>query len=105
MNFKSHLSKFKNIIIKTLSWFIFFKKNFHKSIPIYLKNNTNGLKVHLGCGNINLQGWINVDARELFIEHGGESFEYIPCLNDNEFSINFLNNIIKQNLLGWLDQN
>lgn len=48
---------------------------------------------------------LNVEARELFIEHGGESFEYIPCLNDNEFSINFLNNIIKQNLLGWLDQN
>ena len=44
---------------------------------------------------------LNVEARELFIEHGGESFQYIPCLNDNKFSIKFLNNIIKQNLQGW----
>ena len=44
---------------------------------------------------------INVEARELFIENGGESFEYIPCLNDNEYSIKFLEYIIKQNLLGW----
>jgi len=29
---------------------------------------------------------LNVEARELFIEHGGESFQYIPCLNDNKFS-------------------
>ena len=44
---------------------------------------------------------INVEARELFIENGGENFEYIPCLNDNEYSIQFLEYIIKQNLLGW----
>ena len=44
---------------------------------------------------------LNVEARELFIEHGGESFQYIPCLNDNKFSIKFLNNLIKQNLQGW----
>ena len=44
---------------------------------------------------------LNVEAKELFIEHGGESFQYIPCLNDNEFSIKFLNNLIKQNLQGW----
>ena len=44
---------------------------------------------------------INVEARELFIQNGGESFEYIPCLNDNEHSIKFLEYIIKQNLLGW----
>ena len=44
---------------------------------------------------------INVEARELFIENGGESFEYIPCLNDNKHSIKFLEYIIKQNLLGW----
>ena len=44
---------------------------------------------------------LNVEARELFIEHGGESFQYIPCLNDNKFSIKFLNNLIKLNLQGW----
>ena len=44
---------------------------------------------------------LNVEAKELFIEHGGESFQYIPCLNDNKFSIKFLNNLIKQNLQGW----
>jgi len=44
---------------------------------------------------------LNVEAREIFIEHGGESFQYIPCLNDNKFSIKFLNNLIKQNLEGW----
>ena len=44
---------------------------------------------------------LNVEAKDLFIEHGGESFQYIPCLNDNEFSIKFLNNLIKQNLQGW----
>ena len=44
---------------------------------------------------------LNVEARELFIEHGGKSFQYIPCLNDNKFSIKFLNNLIKQNLIGW----
>ena len=44
---------------------------------------------------------LNVEAKELFIENGGESFQYIPCLNDNEFSIKFLNNLIKQNLQGW----
>ena len=44
---------------------------------------------------------LNVEAKDLFIEHGGESFQYIPCLNDNEFSMKFLNNLIKQNLQGW----
>ena len=34
---------------------------------------------------------LNVEARELFIEHGGEHFHYIPCLNDNKYSIKFLN--------------
>ena len=45
---------------------------------------------------------INVEARELFIENGGKEFKYIPCLNDNEHSIKFLEVIIKKNLQGWV---
>ena len=45
---------------------------------------------------------LNVEARELFIENGGQNFEYIPCLNDNKHSIKLLNQIIKTNLLGWV---
>ena len=43
-------------------------KNFRKSAPIYPGTAPDGLRVHLGAGEINLQGWINVDAR---------SFEHI----------------------------
>ena len=46
---------------------------------------------------------INVEAREIFLENGGKSFEYIPCLNDNKYSIKFLDGLIKKNLQGWLD--
>ena len=46
---------------------------------------------------------LNVEARELFIENGGQNFEYIPCLNDNKHSIKLLNQIIKTNLLGWIE--
>ena len=44
---------------------------------------------------------INVEARELFLDNGGKSFTYIPCLNDNKYSIDFLKSIITKNLLGW----
>ena len=46
---------------------------------------------------------LNVEAREFFIENGGQNFEYIPCLNDNKHSIKLLNQIIKTNLLGWVE--
>jgi predicted SAM-dependent methyltransferase len=37
----------------------------HGSIkPIYAKNDDGGLKIHLGAGPINLQGWVNIDARQ-----------------------------------------
>ena len=46
---------------------------------------------------------INGEAKELFIENGGKNFHYIPCLNDNKYSIKLLDQIIKTNLLGWVD--
>jgi predicted SAM-dependent methyltransferase len=38
-------------------------KNAEKSLPIYAKLGVQGLRVHLGSGPINMQGWVNVDAR------------------------------------------
>ena len=41
---------------------------------------------------------INMEARELFIEAGGETFHYIPCLNDNPKHIEALAEVVSQYL-------
>ncbi|WP_170474378.1 ferrochelatase [Ruegeria arenilitoris] len=46
---------------------------------------------------------INEEIKESFEEAGGESFTYIPCLNDDESHITALGKIIQDNLLGWLE--
>lgn len=45
---------------------------------------------------------INGEIREAFEHAGGESFVYIPCLNDDEAHIKALVAIIEDNLAGWL---
>ena len=42
---------------------------------------------------------INIQGRETFIKHGGKNFDLIPCLNDNNDHINFMENLIKKYLL------
>ena len=39
-----------------------------------------------------------MEARELFIEAGGETFHYIPCLNDNPAHIEALAEVVSQYL-------
>jgi ferrochelatase len=39
---------------------------------------------------------------EAFMHAGGESFTYIPCLNDQPAHIAALSGIIRENLGGWL---
>tara|TARA_B110000977_G_C11068987_1_gene488865 strand:- start:66 stop:710 length:645 start_codon:yes stop_codon:yes gene_type:complete len=46
-----------------------FSSNYSEALPIYLDNKGLGLKVHLGSGEINLQGWINIDARKFKHTH------------------------------------
>ncbi|QPM91444.1 ferrochelatase [Pseudooceanicola algae] len=46
---------------------------------------------------------INEEIRDSFIEAGGESFTYIPCLNDDAAHIAALTDRIVANLAGWLD--
>ena len=45
---------------------------------------------------------INEEIRESFEEAGGESFTYIPCLNDDAAHITALTAIIENELQGWL---
>ncbi len=45
---------------------------------------------------------INGEIREAFMHAGGESFTYIPCLNDDAPHIAALTQIIGENLGGWV---
>jgi ferrochelatase len=36
------------------------------------------------------------------MEAGGESFTYIPCLNDSDTHIGVLSDILKNELSGWV---
>lgn len=45
---------------------------------------------------------INGEIREAFEEAGGESFTYIPCLNDDDAHIAALIEVIGENLMGWV---
>lgn len=46
---------------------------------------------------------IAMEARDEFLEAGGEEFTYIPCLNDRDSHIKLLSGLIRRELLGWVD--
>lgn len=42
------------------------------------------------------------ENRELFLEHGGEAFSFVPCLNAHPDHIEMLKGIVERELSGWL---
>ncbi len=46
---------------------------------------------------------IQEEIQEAFVEAGGESFTYIPCLNDDDAHIDALVGVAERNLAGWLE--
>jgi protoporphyrin/coproporphyrin ferrochelatase len=42
------------------------------------------------------------ENKEIFLEHGGEMFSYIPCLNDSAEGIGVLVHLIERELEGWV---
>lgn len=42
------------------------------------------------------------ENKQIFLEHGGEQFTFIPCLNDSEGGINVLLHMIERELKGWV---
>ncbi|MBC6443097.1 MAG: ferrochelatase [Rhodobacteraceae bacterium] len=45
---------------------------------------------------------INEEIKESFEEAGGETFTYIPCLNDDEMHIDMMADIVRREAAGWL---
>lgn len=45
---------------------------------------------------------IGVENRDYFLEHGGQNYSFIPCLNDNIDGINVLHDVLSAELSGWI---
>lgn len=45
---------------------------------------------------------LDVENREFFMEHGGEKFAYLPCLNDSNDSMDMLTGMVERELMGWV---
>lgn len=45
---------------------------------------------------------IAVEARDDFIENGGEQFTHIPCLNDDDLGLGVIEAIVRRELGGWV---
>jgi ferrochelatase len=43
------------------------------------------------------------EAKEIFLENGGEQFSFIPCLNDSEGGIRVIVHLVVRELRGWID--
>ena len=73
-------------------------------IPRLAKNGTKHLQIispgfSVDC--LETLEEIDVEYRELFEEHGGKKYSYIPCLNDTDDQIELVKNLIKNNSKGW----
>ena len=44
---------------------------------------------------------IKIENRDIFIEAGGETFNYIPCLNDSEDHIDTICEVLTAHMFGW----
>ncbi len=42
------------------------------------------------------------ENRDIFLEHGGEKFAALPCLNDSEESIDLFEHLVRRELQGWI---
>ena len=44
---------------------------------------------------------IAMENRDVFLESGGERYEYIPCLNDDPLHITMMKTLVLQHIRGW----
>jgi len=54
------ITNFKNFY----NWQLLAFKSRNKPLPVYSNSRVDGIRLHIGSGDINIQGWINIDARK-----------------------------------------
>ena len=85
---------FKNKIKNILKLFRQSKSILNNSAPIYTKRNQ-GIRLHLGAGKINMQGWINIDAQgENHIQIIEKDFK-LECFSDKSISEIYLSHVLE----------
>tara|TARA_B100001027_G_C16225639_1_gene312009 strand:+ start:343 stop:990 length:648 start_codon:yes stop_codon:yes gene_type:complete len=93
--FKKKLIGIKLKLISLLQWFNFVKDNYEKKPPIFTKKDSEGLKIHLGPGNVNLQGWINIDGLRMPHIHNIDKDFDLKEFNDNSISEIYLSHVLE----------
>ncbi len=46
---------------------------------------------------------INMQNREMFLSHGGEAFDYVPCLNSGDAHVGVYERVVTNHAQGWLE--
>ena len=87
INFRKWLIKKIKNLFNFFGWIKLSFKNADKRPPIYDKNINQGLKIHIGSGEVNIQGWVNMDAR---------NFKHIHIVNNKINLDEFTNGSIQE---------
>jgi protoporphyrin/coproporphyrin ferrochelatase len=45
---------------------------------------------------------LDMENRASFLEHGGEKFTYVPCLNDSPLGMRVIEALVRRELAGWM---
>ena len=84
-------------------------KPYFTDIISALGKSQNNKKIHIICPGFSSDCLetleeIKIEGKNIFIEHGGEDYHYIPALNSSPEWIDAMAEIIDKNLQGWIDQ-
>ena len=98
--------KFKSIEIKTTfqsrfgpqEWLKPYTDKTLENLPSEGKKNVLAICPGFSSDCVETLEEILIQGKKSFMESGGENFDMIPCLNDNDDHINLLKNLIKKNI-------
>jgi predicted SAM-dependent methyltransferase len=84
-------------------WTYYAYYHFEDVLPIIPEVKMDGLKVHLGPGSVNIQGWVNVDARDLAHVHIISEGFILDEFKDNSIDQIYLCHVLEH--FSFLDAN